>query len=262
MIDECLEWEVLNDFADGRLSVAEKGRTERHLASCVGCREALERLVGLGHAAAELDESIEPPAELWAAIRVTVVNHNRARSTSAQSLDRSAATVTAARRRRDGGWRLLVTNPRWLVAAGVGLVLLSSSITALILRGSRPIRELTVTSGATSITENGMPRAPGSARIPNGGIRRVTTSVDASEQGFRASLADLEVLFDRRRQELAPETVRVVERAVAAIDVAIAEMRAALLADPANAELSSMLNAGYRHKLELLRRATDLTESS
>jgi len=68
----------------------------------------------------------------------------------------------------------------------------------------------------------------------------------------------LEVLHDH----LSPETVVKVERALATIDLAIAEGREALLRDPANAALSELLASNYRQKIELLRRMTQLASST
>jgi len=83
---------------------------------------------------------------------------------------------------------------------------------------------------------------------------------DADREYARAT-ADLERLFAERRDQLAPATVAVLERNLALIDAAIAESRAALAADPANADLRALLWGAHRQKLELLERATRLTRS-
>jgi hypothetical protein len=59
----------------------------------------------------------------------------------------------------------------------------------------------------------------------------------------------------RDQAVLEPETVRVLEQSLARIDAALADARAALAADPANAVLAEMLQANYEKKLDLLRRA-------
>ena len=58
---------------------------------------------------------------------------------------------------------------------------------------------------------------------------------------------------------MSPATVRTVERALTVIDSAIAEARAALAADPANAALIDILSAHYERKVDLLQRATELS---
>ncbi|HUF31411.1 MAG TPA: zf-HC2 domain-containing protein [Gemmatimonadaceae bacterium] len=68
--------------------------------------------------------------------------------------------------------------------------------------------------------------------------------------------------LDERRELLDPATVRTVERSLATIDVAIAEARAALVRDPANAALSRLLASSYEQKVTLLRRASELPPRS
>jgi anti-sigma factor RsiW len=63
------------------------------------------------------------------------------------------------------------------------------------------------------------------------------------------------------RHRLRPETVALLERNLEIIDAAIAESRAALARDPANAELRGLFAAAYRHKVELLRWAAHAATS-
>jgi hypothetical protein len=69
-------------------------------------------------------------------------------------------------------------------------------------------------------------------------------------------------LLERVGTRLAPETVVVLERNLAIIDAAIAESRAALAADPANAELETLLRAGHEQKVALLEQAARLVRES
>jgi hypothetical protein len=68
--------------------------------------------------------------------------------------------------------------------------------------------------------------------------------------------------LDERQEQLAPATIRTVERSLATIDMAIAEARAALVRDPANAALSRLLASSYEQKVTLLRRASELPPRS
>jgi hypothetical protein len=68
--------------------------------------------------------------------------------------------------------------------------------------------------------------------------------------------------LDEGRARLDPETVRVLEDNLDAIDKAIDQCRLALEADPANSFLSSHLVSARQRKLALLRRATALTTGS
>jgi hypothetical protein len=64
-----------------------------------------------------------------------------------------------------------------------------------------------------------------------------------------------------QRERLRPETVALLERNLAVIDAAIAESRAALARDPANAELRRFFAAAARQKVELLRWAARVAAS-
>jgi len=64
---------------------------------------------------------------------------------------------------------------------------------------------------------------------------------------------ELSRILAAERDRLRPETVALLERNLAVIDAAIAESRAALARDPANAELHHLFSAAARQKVELLR---------
>lgn len=83
----------------------------------------------------------------------------------------------------------------------------------------------------------------------------------ASDREYVLAADDLERVLRSGEGRLAPATVEVIERNLALIDAAIAESRAALAADPANADLRALLWAAHRQKLDLLDRATRLTRS-
>jgi hypothetical protein len=82
-----------------------------------------------------------------------------------------------------------------------------------------------------------------------------------ADREYALATEDLERLLAERRDRLAPATVAVLEHNLALIDAAIAESRAALAADPANADLRALLWGAHRQKLELLERAMRLTRS-
>ncbi|MEO6446656.1 MAG: zf-HC2 domain-containing protein [Gemmatimonadaceae bacterium] len=265
MTDAHLEWGTLNDFADGRLGPAEHAAAERHLRACAECQATEARLRRLVHDAESMDASIAPPDDLWGEVRASIGSQ---RSAAPELTLASQATPfpagRAERRTLSGGW---------LAAAGLVLAALSSGITALVLtRGSTtgqvaeaPARRERRESGASRAVDVVEGGASSATPVPRAGATlardALPASFAASERSYRTSVADLEVLFERRRRALAPSTVQLIERSLATIDVAIAEMRAALVADPANADLTRMLNASYGQKLDLLRRASDFSAS-
>ena len=79
---------------------------------------------------------------------------------------------------------------------------------------------------------------------------------------YDEAIADLQQTLDAGRSKLDPQTVRVLEESLAAIDRAIEQCRRALAEDPANAYLSDHLVAAKKKKLALLRRATAMADGA
>jgi anti-sigma factor RsiW len=67
---------------------------------------------------------------------------------------------------------------------------------------------------------------------------------------------ELTALLETHRRSLRPETIATVERNLAIIDRAIAEIRVALVEDPANRALHDLLRASYGQKAALLRQVS------
>lgn len=93
------------------------------------------------------------------------------------------------------------------------------------------------------------------------GVAAADAAQLAAAREYELAAEDLERLLREGRERLSPATVQVLERNLALIDAAIAEARAALAADPANASLRALLLGARRQKLELLERASRLTRS-
>ena len=75
---------------------------------------------------------------------------------------------------------------------------------------------------------------------------------------YDEAIADLEKALADNRSRLDPETVRILEENLLAIDVAIAQSRKALRLDPANVYLNNHFAEFRNRKLALLRRASAL----
>jgi hypothetical protein len=74
-------------------------------------------------------------------------------------------------------------------------------------------------------------------------------------QAFDQAVGELEQVLAQGRNRLEPRTLQIIEENLRVIDRAIAEARAAIAADPANAYLSGQVAANMHRKLEILRRA-------
>ncbi|MCC6930231.1 MAG: hypothetical protein IT359_14695 [Gemmatimonadaceae bacterium] len=259
-------WGVLNDLADHRddaLGGAAGGATDdaervmvrggmagvvAHVAVCAQCRATVAAIRDLSRGAAALDRGAAPPPVLWDEISRSIAagGHSPARTPDATPARGAANGAVLALPRRT-----YTLAPRTLAAAALVLMALTSGVTALLLR-SRATAPAPVAASA--------PRAA-PAPVAADGTGALPASFTAAESAYLSNLAELHAAFLAQRSALAPATVAVVERSLATIDSAIAEARAALVADPANQSLAELLSATYQHKVELLRRATEYSAS-
>lgn len=223
-MSEHLTWEVLNDLVDDVLPPSSAAAAEAHARSCDACGAALAELRATLTVARELPDRVTPPGDLWNDVRATIERGKVARlPLGGESVSRQGWFVTPAR----------------LAAAAVVLVVTTASVTSAVLDGRRP--DAGATTAAPSMT--------------------VSASWQASEREFQASVLELREQLEILHDHLSPQTLVKVEKAMATIDLAIAEAREALLRDPANAALTELLASNYRQKIELLRRTTQLASS-
>ena len=226
MIDEHAVWSArLDEYLDGSLDRTGIAEVRAHVASCTACQEELRTLEGLRERARALPREIAPSRDLWSGIAA------RIEEASPPVID------IAVRRRRP------VIPWAWIAAAAVVLVVVSSGATALLLRGDRGAGPAAVASTP----------ATGEAR-PVG-----LAAFASAEVEYANTVSALEAELAARRDRLQPETIAAVEQNLAIIDAAIAEARVALAADPSSANLPLLLSGVYLQKVELLRKAVDLT---
>jgi hypothetical protein len=219
--------ERLSDYLDGDLSPAERATCVEHLRACDDCAAVLDELRELTAAAALLPD-IPPSRDLWPGIEANLTPREAGRAPGTAP---SADAVPISRSRR---W-ITMSIPQ-LAAAAIALVLFSVSGVYLAMSGGAGPRM----PGATALTAPG----PGTA-----------TPVLFTDQ-YDALVTDLEAEFLRRRDELDPETVRVIEQNLLIIERAISDARQALEADPSSGFLNSYVAGAMRRKVELLRQAT------
>jgi len=99
-------------------------------------------------------------------------------------------------------------------------------------------------------------------------VRLVNRKVSAAEayaneaQVYSREITRLHAIVERRRAQLDPATISVIERNLKVIDDAIAQCRLALAKDPASRYLIESLNNALETKVELLRTATMLPAHS
>lgn len=216
--------ERLNDYLDGLLSGAGRQEIERHLEECGACRETLGAMRRLCQETSMLPESLDPPRDLWPGIRRNLPG---------------GGTVLDWRR----GWIRRLTGSRWRTGLAAAAVLLAAAITLLFM------------------DPGWYPSGPkGRTVLPSESATLV--SLRAAETEYLRASDDLLAELDRRRDELSPGDLAVVEENLRIIDQAIQEVWSVLENDPDNSRNVYAFTAMYRKKINLLRQAARLPSQS
>jgi hypothetical protein len=214
----------LSDYLDGELEPREHATVEQHLAKCGACRATLGELQAVVARAGSLEDRA-PQADLWPGIAPRLEPHT--------SLPGTIRAFRETARRR-----FSFTLPQ-LAAAGLALMVLSG--------------------GMVWMAQSGDPRADFplvSAEVDPGSAAFQLAPANFSDASYDQAVADLERIVEEGRARLDPETIRVLEDNLRAIDQAIDQSRRALADDPANTYLNRHLAGTRQRKLALLRRAS------
>ncbi len=219
----------LSEYIDGDLMPDERTACEAHLGACAECRTLLAELQAVVTVARQ-DPEQRPSTDLWPAIASRLETRE------------GPARVFELRPPR----RISFSMTQLALAASV-LIAVSAGVSWFIAK--RPVSSTIATEPMVlAVSEPFAAVSPGV---------KLANFADAE---FDAAVADLERILAEQRDTLDPRTVRVLERNLQAIDEAIRQSRQALEADPANTFLNSHLADARQRKLELLRRAAQLTE--
>jgi hypothetical protein len=269
--------ERLADLLERDVDEATRAALESHALACQECGALLADLRKLRIEASNLPV-LTPSRDLWSGIAERI---------DAPVIPLPTGEFAAARRR--------VRWTRWasMAAAAVLLVALTSTSTYfLTVRGGRTTLPARVASGETKarldsvkqaapttqssaesvvavrrtdsaasrVEPSTTPVAAPTAAVP--AARLVSNSKRSAEQVYASEIARLHAIVERRRAQLDPVTISVVERNLRVIDDAIAQCKAALAKDPASRFLMESLNNALETKVELLRTATMLPARS
>lgn len=222
----------LSAYIDDDLDASTRASVERHLRSCAACADELSALRQLvtyaGHVASH---DTSPTTDLWPGIEARLTGSN----------------VAPFHARRDREPRVISFSVTQLAAAAVLLMALSGA-TAWFLRGNVS----TTPETATTVIQAEVEPQPAADAI---------RPVNFADAQYDAAVVDLERALEERRNDLNPRTVEILERNLKLIDAAIAQARQALEEDPGNAYLNRHLVESRKRKLDLLRRATAISEA-
>ncbi len=226
----------LSDYLDDEeMSGAERAAIDAHLATCTSCRVTLAELRAVTAKASSLPD--QPPAmDLWSGIAARI---------------NAASTVRPFIKRER---RISFTLPQ-LVAAGLALMVVSGGMVWLMqLGGSRTSIPQVV---ATTVQAPGNEPAPAPSKTDDEPAPTIAR-VNYADAHYDEAIADLEKTLANSRSRLNPDTVRILEENLMAIDQAIDQCRKALRNDPSNVYLNNHFVESRNRKLALLRRAAAL----
>lgn len=225
-------YDMLDRFMDDELPETERLEVVAHVEGCRICAEEVESIRSLLDEADALPGEIAVPRDLWAGIVARI---------EAERSGGGAKVIELKQRERPSAARVDPWVPR--IAAAIALVVISSTVTALLLTGPDDGQE------TAAAVEGNVP------------AERPMTTLAAfapAEAQYRSDIQALAAEFDARRGQLAPETIAVIEANLKIIDDAIAEASAALRSDPSSLEVPRLLTGVYQRKLELLQQAVQL----
>ncbi len=235
------EWtDKLSDYLDDELEAAERAAVDAHLRECADCTAVLDdlrRVIARAQAAATAARP--PQTDLWTGVAGRIDRIRQPRRVSLTVAQLAAAAVLVAAVSGGVAWQFAPS------IAGRPESLQSESASAN--------ADGTAASSAT---------APSASRadlqVRPDGVSLIGVSL--ADDHYDAAVADLEQALKQGRGKLDKATIAVVEQNLQTIDQAIAQAREALASDPANSYLSGHLVETRRRKLDLLRRATALTD--
>ncbi len=224
----------LDEYVDGTLSPLRAAAVERHLDACPACRDEVRALRALLARAAGLPDALSPAGDPWTGIAARIAA-DASRPVTARDTDRGVATPVGAprrdRRRVHAAWAW----SGWLAAAACLALLL-----------------LAPPDGADRAGRDAAPFAPGPQQALLAALREWEAGSLQAQHEYVGALRGGET-------GVPADAAADIARNLQALDLAIAETRAALLADPGSAPLARLLATFYGERIALLGRATRLT---
>jgi anti-sigma factor RsiW len=213
--------------ADGTLDAADRARVEAHLGVCRDCATDVTRLTTL---MMRIDESRRAPATqtagldgMWREIRQEI------EGAKVVALDPVEPGVRS--------WRLRV-DP-WVIGVAASVAAITAvtviQIVPPIVRSIAPPPSVTAGVNADSV------------------LRFADDSIASYREEADQLLDELQL----QRARLAPGTRAAIDDELKTVDLAIAELQAAVARDPRNPTLRTMLASSYRQKIDVLKKVSN-----
>lgn len=226
--------ERLSEYIDGDLDASEASSLEQHLLVCAGCSAIVTDLRAITAHAAALQPT-NPARDLWAGINAQIQTGTNSQIQGGQVIEMNT--------RRTPRRSFTFSMPELAAAAVVLLAL-----------GGTAVWQLKPASNTSRVaTTTVIPQSSGTFRNVSAGANAQLPIL-----GYDAAIQQLEQAAAYNSGQLDPKTTQVIGQSMATIDRAIADARAALAADPANAYLHRHLDRTMKQKMELLKQAAKM----
>ena len=218
----------LSDYLDGELPPAQRNSLEAHLETCAECAHVLEELRAVVSRTRGLQDT-PPQKDLWSGIERAIASLPQE---DGQVIDFPTRLRSIDPLEDDGRLRLSLSQ----VAAASLILMVGSAAAAWSLRPLASSARVDEDTGIAAVVQAFLPVGVG--------------------ERYSEELAQLEALLSQHRDELDPNTVRILEKNLAIIDRAIQESGEALAGDPGNEYLREHLDRSVRQKVAYLRDAS------
>jgi hypothetical protein len=208
-------------LADGTIGADRAQAARAHVRACAACADDVARLERTIMRGRQLEEPTTDVGELWPGIRARIEN------TKVVALP--AEPVPTARR---------AARPRVATAAIAAIAAVLVIAIWLGVRTKVGTDDRTVSRGRSD----------------------TVASIEFVDDSVRAYKEEAQVLLDRlelTRSMLQPGAAVAIDKDLAVVDSAIAELQTAIARDPRNRELRRLLATSYREKIEVLERVSN-----
>jgi hypothetical protein len=256
----------LSEYLDDELDRNGREELEAHLEGCPHCASALAELRLVRARARDLSNA-PVPREIWSRIEAVIAERKKI----------PFPEYRTVKKRPAGGWAARSFSLPELVAACLGIAILSGGTVFAVLQGRvskapAPAQVATRTPEQTAAPAETPTSAPPVEHEPAPATMLATSTNRAAggsgdiqttpNSPHEEAIAELRKALAKERDRLDPATIRTLEANLAIIDLAIDQAKRALAADPANTYVREHLAETMRRKVELLQRATMLASAS
>ncbi|TNF83211.1 MAG: hypothetical protein EP299_01045 [Acidobacteria bacterium] len=214
--------DLLDDLLAGELASEVSQEVQEHLGRCLSCRREFKELQELLQQTAELPTEIFPERDLWPEIEMRIA---------------SARWPAEQERARPEPSR-----PWWLYLAAAVLALAVFSV---------PLSRWWIGQSANEAQQARSQTQPVVLVAETTGSE---ADIARSQDGVLHARKDLLEMLERRRDEMDPEVLVVVEENMRLLDEAIGQLHLALEEDPGNRRLHLLLATRYQQEMNLVKR--------